>query len=148
MCGNKVHETLIYGMQPSQLYINQKKLEKVEKQLERGGIYSLEPISIKIFFLNYASEGPLLLDGHSRALALLRRGYEKCRTVYETEVIDWEAYKMCVRWCRKEGIRRPRDLLDRIVDEETYQELWLDRCHKMKKRLKRGRAVHPNITPC
>lgn len=143
----EIHETLIHSMQPSQLYINEKKLERVEEQIEERGIYSLEPIPIQVLFLNYTSQGYLILDGHTRAVALLRKGWEKCRTIYETELLNWEAYRMCIRWCIKEGIRRPSDLLDRIVDEETYQELWLDRCNRMKERLKKGRAIDPSIKP-
>ncbi len=130
----EIHETPMSNIQPSQLYINENKLKKVEEKIEERGVDSLEPIPIKR--LSSKDNGYVFMtDGHTRAVGLLRNGYKKCQTVWETDQLDWEAYEICIRWCRKEGIREPIDLLDRIVSDKVYQKLWLDRCHMMHERL-------------
>ncbi len=53
--------------------------------------------------------------------------------------MDWEAYRICVQWCRQEGIDTIADLQDRIVEPDDYQVLWLDRCRIMQEELQAAR---------
>ena len=53
--------------------------------------------------------------------------------------MDWEAYRICVGWCKEEGIRSIKDLKDRIVNAGDYQKLWLDRCRVMHEELESNR---------
>ena len=49
--------------------------------------------------------------------------------------MDWDAYRICVDWCRVEGIRTIMDLEGRVVSPSAYEELWLDRCRRVHERL-------------
>jgi len=49
--------------------------------------------------------------------------------------LDWNEYKICVNWCKNEGIRSIADLTDRIVSQKEYDVLWLKRCEKMQQEL-------------
>jgi len=53
--------------------------------------------------------------------------------------LDWEAYEICVKWCREEGIYTIADLKDRVISHQEYKKLWYDRCSKMQNNLKQKR---------
>ncbi len=125
-------------IQPNQLYISSEKLSKVMEALDKEGVDSLTPIPVKEL------NGELIsTDGHTRALALYLRGFGEVKVVWEDTDLDWEAYEICVAWCREEGIRRIADLRNRVLDPPEYQTLWLERCRKMQGELeaKRQRSL-------
>jgi hypothetical protein len=119
-------------LQPSQLYISADKLHKVLEGTEPG-----EPIPIK-----QLGRHLIMTDGHTRAFAAWSRGQSAVTVVWDEDELDWEAYEICVQWCEQEGIQTIADLEDRVVDGETYQTEWLDRCaamhHKLEGRRKSG----------
>ncbi len=53
--------------------------------------------------------------------------------------MDWEEYRICVEWCKKEGIFTIADLKDKVVSPEEYEVLWYKRCEEMQKDLKERR---------
>jgi hypothetical protein len=55
-------------------------------------------------------------------------------------VLDWDAYEVCVGWCKEEGIRTIADLANRTVPEKDYKVLWLQRCEKMQQDLQNTRS--------
>jgi hypothetical protein len=121
-------------IQPSQLYINREKLEIVMGMIEQGQSSSLGPIPIKEL------DGEIIsTDGHTRALALHMKGSEEVDVEWEDLEWDWDAYRVCVVWCKEEGIRSIADLADRIIDSADYQVLWLERCRVMQEELEEGR---------
>lgn len=125
-------------IQPSQLYINREKLARVMEILKSGGKGSLEPIPIKELNGEIVST-----DGHTRALAWYLKGNSEVEVEWEDTDLDWEAYEICIAWCKKEGILSIADLEDRIIGPSEYQTLWLDRCRRMQEELaaKRDRAL-------
>ncbi len=111
---------------PSQLYISQKKLDRI---LKSGSLDPalLPPIPIKKL------RGKLVAtDGHTRAVALYLQGYGKARVEWETEDLDWEMYEECVVWCEEEGIQSVCDLTQRIIPHDEYVVKWLKRCQIMQ----------------
>jgi hypothetical protein len=119
----------IEDIQPSQLYINKEKLKAVMNTLDDNP-QQLEPIPIKEL------DGELVsIDGHTRLLAWLMKGHEEVECEWEDLEMSWEAYRICVNWCKDEGILNAYSLKNRIVGNEEYQKLWLDRCHEMQKSL-------------
>jgi hypothetical protein len=46
-----------------------------------------------------------------------------------------------VQWCIQENIHTIADLKDRVVDGETYQAEWLDRCAAMHRELQASRGL-------
>lgn len=121
-------------IQLSQIYISSAKLAEVMKAFDSGNENELEPIPIKEL------DGALVsTDGHTRLLAWYLHGYKEVECVWEDLEMDWEAYRICVQWCREENIDTIADLKNRILDHEEYQVLWLERCRIMQDELKTAR---------
>jgi hypothetical protein len=121
------------AIQPSQLYICSEKLEIV-MQILRTDPDSLEPIPIKKL-----GNETVFVDGHTRALAAYLLGFSEVNVYWEDEELDWDAYAVCVDWCKHEGIRTIADLRNRVVHEKEYEELWYKRCGKMQQDLQAGK---------
>ena len=118
------------AIQPSQLYISVEKLAAIETAWDPTDPDALPPIPIK------ALDGRLVAtDGHTRGVALVRAGHTETQAIWDEDDLDWEAYRICVDWCRAACIHSMLDLTDRIVDPDAYQRLWLDRCRRMHQRL-------------
>ncbi|MBI5001057.1 MAG: hypothetical protein HZB92_05965 [Euryarchaeota archaeon] len=113
------------NIQPTQLYISSEKLSKILHGM-KAKIAFHEPVPIKEL------NGKIIYtDGHTRALATYLQGGDDIDVCWEDEKLDWDEYQVCVDWCLAEGIRTIADLSGRIIDPESYQTLWLDRCGKM-----------------
>ena len=121
-------------VQPSQLYISVAKLEALHPAVGASAPSSVEPVPIKRL-----GDDVVYTDGHTRAMAAHLAGMKEIPAVWDEDDLDWEAYEICVRWCKEEGIRTVADLASRIVDEEDYEKLWLARCRKMHDELARDR---------
>lgn len=118
-------------IQPSQLYISSKKLSKIMKTFNPN---SIRPIPIKRL------EGDIIfVDGHTRAFAAFLHGLKEIPVYWEYEELDWEVYKICVEWCKKEGIRTIADLKNRVIPHRDYKILWYRRCEKMQQDLEAKR---------
>ena len=120
-------------IQPSQLYLNKNKLKSSLNKLKSNDLNSFKPIPIKKLNQKYVAT-----DGHHRAFLLWQRGEKKVRVEWEDEDLDWVLYEICVKWCEEEGIFNISDLKDRVVDNEEYDELWLNRCKNMHERISKG----------
>jgi hypothetical protein len=117
------------SIQPSQLYINSEKLRYVTRQLQSKPVF-IKPIPVKKL-----EDQIVFVDGHTRALAALLLGLSEIPVYWEDEELDWDEYKVCVGWCKEEGIHSISDLKNRIVSHKDYKVLWLDRCKKMQQDL-------------
>ena len=125
-------------IQPSQLYISREKLNQVLKGLANPRSLSIKPIPLATLGIEV-----IFLDGHTRALAVFLRGASDITVCWEDEEIDWEMYRICVEWCKEEGIRSIADLERRIVSQEDYATLWIQRCRSLEQELdkKRGKKI-------
>ena len=122
-------------IQPSQLYISEAKLNVVLKTISRDS-KALEPIPIKEL------DGELVsTDGHTRAVALLLNGVDRFEVIWEDEDLDWEEYRICVQWCKDEGITSISELKHRIVKHREYEELWYERCRLMQDDIKNQKQL-------
>ncbi len=115
----------LMSLQPSQLYINYEKLKKVENEFILKKIFN--PLPIKLL------NGRLILtDGHTRALIYYLNGIYSIEVYWDdpwgSEFLDKKEYEISLQWCLEEKILSIKDLKDRIVSDEDYQSLWLDRC--------------------
>lgn len=117
-------------IQPSQLYISSQKLSEVMKTFNRDLPESITRVPIKRL-----GNEIILLDGHTRAFAAFLHNLSKVPVYWEDEELDWDAYEVCVKWCKKEGIRTIADLKDRVVSQKDYERLWYRRCGKMQQDL-------------
>jgi hypothetical protein len=121
-------------IQPSQLYISSEKLSEVMKTFNPDKPESIEPIPIKKF-----GNEIIFVDGHTRAFAAFLHGLSEVPVYWEDEDLDWEAYKICVDWCRNEGIHTIASLKNRVIPQNDYEILWHGRCEKMQKDLEEKR---------
>lgn len=120
-------------IQPSQLYISSKKLDAVLRSFP-SKLNSIEPVPIKKL-----GDEIVYVDGHTRAYAAFTRGFSKIPVYWEYEELDWEAYEICVAWCKAAKIFTIKDLKDRVISHQDYVRLWYERCAKMQKDLRRRR---------
>ena len=121
-------------IQPSQLYINSKRLSEVIMALDR-----LKPDLIKPIPVKKLGDKIVLTDDHTIVLAAFLRGVSEVRVYWEEDELDWNAYEVCVEWCRKEGVRNIADLKNRVVSPKEYDVLWVNRCKKMQQELEARR---------
>ena len=121
-------------IQPSQLFISSMKLSQVMKMFDATKPESIEPIPLKKL-----GNDVIFVDGHTRAFVAYLRGLSVVPVYWEDEDLDWDAYEICVEWCKKEGIHTIANLKDRIVSQEEYEILWLRRCEIMHKDLEERR---------
>ena len=112
-------------LQPSQLYISEAKLAWVTEQ---GDAH--EPLPVKRL-----SGRVVLTDGHTRAFATWQAGRRDIEVYWDPDELDWEAYEICVAWCRAAGIRSVAGLAGRVVPPEEYEVAWLQRCAVMQQEL-------------
>ncbi|TXT57517.1 MAG: hypothetical protein BAJATHORv1_10219 [Candidatus Thorarchaeota archaeon] len=123
-------------IQPSQLYISQKKLKKIMKLFEKDLTHLIPPIPIKQL------DGHMMsTDGHTRSLAWYLNGYTQVECEWEDSDLDWEAYSICIRWCIEEGIHSIINLKERIVPHDQYKIVWLERCQIMQDELAKKRDI-------
>jgi hypothetical protein len=121
-------------IQPSQLYINSEKLSIVMKTFDSNKPELMEPIPIKEL-----GNKIVFVDGHTRAFATFLHNFSEVPVYWEDEELDWDAYEICVEWCRKEQIHTIADLKNRVVSQKDYEILWYKRCEKMQQDLKKER---------
>jgi len=126
----KVFRMKLNSIQPSQLYISSEKLSEVMKRFDVDDLESIEPIPIKKL-----GDDVIFVDGHTRAFAAFLYGVSEVPVYWEDEELDWDAYEICVEWCKENGIRTISDLKDRIVSQKEYEILWYKRCEEMQRDL-------------
>lgn len=126
----EVFKADIGSIQPTQLYISEKKYHQSIALFDKQGLNSYEPLPIKrigtdIFFT----------DGHTRALILWQKGKHEIDAYDDTDDLDWIMYLVDIQWCQDSKIYSIRDLESRIISEQEYKEKWIDRCSQSHEHL-------------
>jgi len=127
------HRLRLREMQPSQLYLS---TEKLAAALSGFRVTDMEPVPVKRL-----GERIVITDGHTRAFAAHLCGAREVLAVWEEDELDWEAYAICVAWCRAAGISWVGGLVGRVVGPEEYEQLWLGRCRAMQAELEDRRRT-------
>ena len=115
----------------SQIYLNQKKIDNIYKWINLTDLSTFHPLPVYDF-----GNGKLTLtDGHTRAFVAHKLGLEEVPVQYDTDdmitsEIGQLLYKVDIAWCERFDLRSVMDLESRIIPDEQYQVLWLDRCEK------------------
>lgn len=120
-------------IQPSQLFISTEKLAAMLRGFDRS---RMEPIPVKRL-----GDDVVMTDGHTRGFAAFLCGMQELPVVWDEDELDWEAYEICVEWCKEDGIRSVADLVGRVIGAAEYEERWLGRCRKMHEELEGKRAA-------
>ncbi|MBQ9265076.1 MAG: A/G-specific adenine glycosylase [Clostridia bacterium] len=124
------HMLPLSALHPSQLYISEEKLRAVRQWFCPGDLINFEPLPVK-------RDGDLLYltDGHTRAAAAWLAGLTDVPVCDETDELDWQAYRVCLRWCDEEGVDTIEKLARRVIGPADYAVLWNQRCDEMHKEL-------------
>lgn len=122
--GERIFMTKISALTPSQLYISQEKLARVQSWFQQAGdIVKMEPIPVR----NLAGR-LVMAGGHTRAAAAYLRGFRSLPCVWDRDDRDWAAYAADINMCAEEGITSVEKLASRIVSGADYKRLWNGRC--------------------
>lgn len=124
-----VHERPIEDIRPTQLYLSSEKLADVLAWFDVD-----EPNYGTLPAFEHEGEW-YLSDGHTRAFVASLSGAQTLRLERDEElreIYDFDAYLRAISWCAEEGIETVRDLHGRVVEPDSYQELWIDRCQRAK----------------
>ena len=120
----------LLDLQPSQLYISSEKLAAVQRTVDFSVSEAMAPLPVRPL-----GDRVVLTDGRTRGLAAFLAGLTCVPVSWDTDELDWEAYRICVDWCTEEGIKSVADLRDRVVGPDAHEELWGRRCREMHRRL-------------
>lgn len=131
---NRPFKMKINKIQPSQLYLNLKKINILLKNSNFKHIKKMDPIPIKKL-----NNQIIFTDGHTRAYLYWKNGCKKIIVSWEDEDLDWEVYQICVDWCKEAGIKFISDLNNRIINNDIYEEKWINRCQTMQQKLEEKR---------
>jgi hypothetical protein len=123
-------------IQPSQLYVSSEKLTSILRDCDKFKPKTFEPLPVKRL-----RNDIILTDDHTIALAAFLRGASEIRVYWDDVESDWEAYQICVDWCKGEGIHSVADLENRVVPAEEFDLLWVKRCNQLAENLKTKRAA-------
>lgn len=113
---------------PTQLYLSSEKLTGVLEWFDFD-----DPAYDPVPVFEHESEW-YLSDGHTRAFAAALAGADTLqveRDEHLREEYDFEVYLACIDWCSEAGIETVHDLHGRVVEPETYEALWIERCQNI-----------------
>ncbi|MGT2933136.1 hypothetical protein [Streptococcus catagoni] len=116
----------IKSLQPSQLYLSQKKLDAIRQWLDPQNNEPSQAIIVRKI-----ADDLVILDGHSRAFVAMEKGCEDILVDYD-EKDQWPYYEDCVRLCQKRHIYSVSDLKENILNEEDYKEKWITFCQNLR----------------
>lgn len=119
----------IQHLQPSQLYISQNKLNRVCDWLNP---LAADAVQIPVIWL---ADKWVVTDGHTRLFEMLNQGISEVNVYEDPDELDLDAYLECVKWCEMEGVNTVKDLHNRILEEDEFQEKWIQRCQAMHEML-------------
>ena len=110
-------------VQPSQLFISTEKLARVATWFDPARLVEREPLPVKRL-----GDDVIFTDGHTRAFLSFRHGLSRVWVSWDEDDLDWDAYAVCVDWCKAAGITRVAHLENRLLSPEDYAVQWIARC--------------------
>lgn len=118
---------MITSLQPSQLYLSEKKLAAVKTWLKKPTSFK-DPILIRRFS---NSQRLVIIDGHTRAFVAFQMGMTEIPVIFDEEELSKDLiylYETCINWCQLEKISTIQDLANKKLAPEDYERKWLKRC--------------------
>ena len=116
-------------LHPTQLFISKEKLQGVLEWLDCD-----DPTYDPIPVFEYQDRW-YLADGHTRTFVLALAGQETVTVTEDETILEEEPlYRTCIDWCEKREINVITDLVGRVVDAETYETEWIQRCQEAASR--------------
>ena len=115
-------EVKIKDLQPTQLYLSEKKLQDIQILYQSAEIINMDPISILTF-----GNRLLITDGHHRAYQALLAGQNTISVEWDNDGGD-ELYHLYAQVCEERKIYSILDLKNRILPQEEYEAKWYNWC--------------------
>ena len=115
----------------SQIFLNEDKIKAVEEWFDLGNIHIFEPLTVR----DFGNGKYTLTDGHSRAYVAYKNGITVIPIVYDNDEIvageiGQKMYKTDIEWCNRFFIFNISHLAKRIINNDDYQRLWIERCDR------------------
>lgn len=115
----------------SQIFLNEDKIKAVEEWFDLGNMHIFEPLTVR----DFGNGKYTLTDGHSRAYVAYKNGITVIPIVYDNDEIvageiGQKLYKTYIEWCNRFFIFNISHLAKRIINNDDYQRLWIERCDR------------------
>lgn len=115
----------------SQIFLNEDKIKAVEEWFDLGNMHIFEPLTVR----DFGNGKYTLTDGHSRAYVAYKNGITVIPIVYDNDEIvageiGQKMYKTDIEWCNRFFIFNISHLAKRIINNDDYQRLWIERCDR------------------
>ena len=112
----------IKNLQPTQLYLSEKKLKAIQNLYQSAETFNINPISVLAF-----GDCFLITDGHHRAYQALLLGQDTISAEFDRDGGD-ELYHLYAQACEKRKIYSVLDLKDQILSQDEYEATWYNWC--------------------
>lgn len=110
---------------PEQLTVDREKLKRVSSWIDKPEDIIVTCVKI--------DDDIVTIDGYSRLIAALNKGFDYVYAHFEPDGTNLELYKAGREWCKEEGINSINELAKRVVSSEDHQRLWINRCQDFLK---------------
>lgn len=115
----------------SQIFLNEDKIKAVEEWFDLGNMHIFEPLTVR----DFGNGKYTLTYGHSRAYVAYKNGITVIPIVYDNDEIvageiGQKLYKTDIEWCNRFFIFNISHLAKRIINNDDYQRLWIERCDR------------------
>ena len=112
----------IKNLQPTQLYLSEKKLKAIQNLYQSAETFNINPISVLAF-----GDCFLITDGHHRAYQALLLGKDTISAEFDRDGGD-ELYHLYAQACEKRKIYSVLDLKNHILPQDEYEAKWYNWC--------------------
>ena len=112
----------IKNLQPTQLYLSEKKLKTIQNLYQSAETFNMDPISVLSF-----GDRLLITDGHHRAYQALLAGQDTISAEFDRDGDD-ELYHLYAQACEKRKIYSVLDLKNHILPHDEYEAKWYNWC--------------------
>ena len=112
----------IKNLQPTQLYLSEKKLKAIQNLYQSAETFNINPISVLAF-----GDCLLITDGHHRAYQALLLGQDTISAEFDRDGGD-ELYHLYAQACEKRKIYSVLDLKNHILPQDEYEAKWYNWC--------------------
>ncbi|MEZ7602330.1 chromosome partitioning protein ParB [Streptococcus sp. 27098_8_91] len=112
----------IKNLQPTQLYLSEKKLKAIQNLYQSAETFNINPISVLAF-----GDCFLITDGHHRAYQALLLGQDTISAEFDRDGGD-ELYHLYAQACEKRKIYSVLDLKNHILPQDEYEAKWYNWC--------------------
>lgn len=115
----------------SQIYLNSNKIASVEEWFNPQCMDNFQPLPVH----DFGNKTYTLTDGHTRAYVAFKNGVSLLPVFYDKDDIvanqvGQMLYNADIDWCKRFKLFHIKQLEHRIINESTYQKLWIERCDR------------------